>query len=149
MSKGRIATAAVMVLAAVGFAVAWHPSIAPIETHAVFPPDQVARGASWRRLGTARSAIRRQAGGSLPAGAGADSVRDDLCHQHHAGSGDWIGTWSEAAFRRAMRDGIDRDGNHLYPVLPYPHFTRASDADIGRCMRPDDSGTGACGGSGE
>jgi mono/diheme cytochrome c family protein len=29
-----------------------------------------------------------------------------------------------------MRDGIDRTGRHLYPVLPYPHFTRASDADI-------------------
>ena len=41
-----------------------------------------------------------------------------------------IGQWSEAAFRRAMRDGIDRAGHHLYPVLPYPHFTRASDDDI-------------------
>jgi mono/diheme cytochrome c family protein len=29
-----------------------------------------------------------------------------------------------------MRDGIDRTGRHLYPVLPYPHFTRATDQDI-------------------
>jgi hypothetical protein len=29
-----------------------------------------------------------------------------------------------------MRDGIDRDGRHLYPVLPYPHFIRATDDDI-------------------
>ncbi len=42
-----------------------------------------------------------------------------------------IGQWPEAAFRRTMRDGIDRSGRHLYPVLPYPHFTRASDEDIG------------------
>ena len=41
-----------------------------------------------------------------------------------------IGLWSEEAFRRAMRDGIDRGGRHLYPVLPYPHFTRATDEDI-------------------
>jgi len=34
------------------------------------------------------------------------------------------------AFRRTMRDGIDRAGRNLYPVLPYPHFTRASDSDI-------------------
>jgi hypothetical protein len=29
-----------------------------------------------------------------------------------------------------MRQGIDRAGQHLYPVLPYPHFTRATDEDI-------------------
>jgi mono/diheme cytochrome c family protein len=29
-----------------------------------------------------------------------------------------------------MRDGIDREGRHLYPVLPYPHFIRATDEDI-------------------
>jgi mono/diheme cytochrome c family protein len=29
-----------------------------------------------------------------------------------------------------MRDGIDREGRHLYPVLPYPHFIHATDADI-------------------
>jgi mono/diheme cytochrome c family protein len=41
-----------------------------------------------------------------------------------------IGLWPLAAFRRAMRDGIDREGRHLYPVLPYPHFIRATDDDI-------------------
>ncbi len=42
-----------------------------------------------------------------------------------------IGTWSEAAFARAMRHGVDREGRHLYPVFPYDYFTRASDADLG------------------
>jgi mono/diheme cytochrome c family protein len=41
-----------------------------------------------------------------------------------------IGRWSEAAFRRAMREGVDRQGNHLYPAFPYDHFTYASDEDI-------------------
>ena len=41
-----------------------------------------------------------------------------------------IGTWSFDAFRRAMREGISRDGRHLYPVFPYDHFTRTSDADL-------------------
>ena len=41
-----------------------------------------------------------------------------------------IGKWSLAAFTRAMRNGIGREGHHLYPVLPYPHFTRASNGDI-------------------
>jgi mono/diheme cytochrome c family protein len=41
-----------------------------------------------------------------------------------------IGRWSEEAFRRAMREGIARDGHHLYPAFPYDHFARASDEDV-------------------
>jgi nicotinate dehydrogenase subunit B len=29
-----------------------------------------------------------------------------------------------------MRDGIARDGRHLYPAFPYPSFTQASDDDL-------------------
>jgi mono/diheme cytochrome c family protein len=41
-----------------------------------------------------------------------------------------IGNWSEEAFRRALRDGVDRRGRHLYPAFPYDHFTRLTDDDI-------------------
>jgi mono/diheme cytochrome c family protein len=41
-----------------------------------------------------------------------------------------IGTWSKEAFRRSMKDGVDRKGNHLYPAFPYDHFTKVKDADI-------------------
>lgn len=41
-----------------------------------------------------------------------------------------IGAWSELAFARAMRDGVSRDGSHLFPVFPYDHFTKLSDADV-------------------
>ncbi len=41
-----------------------------------------------------------------------------------------IGSWSEEAFRRAMREGVDRNGRHLYPAFPYDHFTKATDEDI-------------------
>lgn len=41
-----------------------------------------------------------------------------------------IGIWSEAAFARALRQGIARDGHQLYPAFPYVHFTRMSDHDI-------------------
>ncbi len=40
-----------------------------------------------------------------------------------------IGRWPEAAFRRAMQSGVDRDGRHLYPTFPYDHFTHVSDDD--------------------
>ncbi len=41
-----------------------------------------------------------------------------------------IGRWSEAEFARAMREGLDREGRHLYPAFPYYHFTRVTDDDI-------------------
>jgi mono/diheme cytochrome c family protein len=41
-----------------------------------------------------------------------------------------IGQWTEVAFRRALRDGVSRDGHWLYPAFPYVHFTRMSGADI-------------------
>src|SRR4029453_7871541 len=41
-----------------------------------------------------------------------------------------IGQWSEAAFLRAMREGVARDGRHLYPAFPYDHFARMSNEDI-------------------
>ena len=33
-----------------------------------------------------------------------------------------IGAWSYPAFERAMREGIHRDGRHLYPAFPYTAF---------------------------
>jgi len=41
-----------------------------------------------------------------------------------------IGLWPEALFRRAMHEGVDADGRHLYPVFPYDSFTKVSDGDI-------------------
>jgi nicotinate dehydrogenase subunit B len=41
-----------------------------------------------------------------------------------------IGNWSFPAFERAMRDGIHRDGRHLYPAFPYPNFATATEADL-------------------
>lgn len=41
-----------------------------------------------------------------------------------------IGRWSYTAFERAMREGIARDGRHLYPAFPYTAFAKMSDADI-------------------
>lgn len=43
---------------------------------------------------------------------------------------DGIGAWSEADFRRALREGRGRRGEYLYPVFPYPSFTRMSDGDV-------------------
>src|ERR1700744_6258047 len=41
-----------------------------------------------------------------------------------------IGAWSQAAFNRAMRGGVDRRGRDLYPVFPYDHFTKLTAEDL-------------------
>ena len=41
-----------------------------------------------------------------------------------------IGLWSLQAFARAMREGVSRDGSHLFPAFPYYAYTKLSDADI-------------------
>jgi len=41
-----------------------------------------------------------------------------------------IGSWSEQDFYNALHEGIRRDGAYLYPVFPYPWFTKMSRADV-------------------
>lgn len=41
-----------------------------------------------------------------------------------------LGQWSYAAFERAMRRGLSRDGSNLYPAFPYTSFARMTDEDL-------------------
>ena len=41
-----------------------------------------------------------------------------------------IGRYTLAEFDRALRDGVARDGHHLYPAMPYPSYAKLSDDDI-------------------
>lgn len=41
-----------------------------------------------------------------------------------------IGSWSFAQFHRAMKHGIDANGEHLYPAFPYTSFAGMSDDDL-------------------
>jgi mono/diheme cytochrome c family protein len=40
--------------------------------------------------------------------------------------------WTQTAFARAMREGVSRDGRHLYPAFPYDHMARMHAEDIDR-----------------
>jgi len=35
-----------------------------------------------------------------------------------------IGLWSDDDFVRAMREGVRRDGEHLFPAMPYTYYTK-------------------------
>ncbi|MEG0184073.1 MAG: cytochrome c [Stenotrophomonas sp.] len=41
-----------------------------------------------------------------------------------------IGTYTEADFARAVREGIRKDGAHLYPAMPYTAYAKLTDRDI-------------------
>ena len=131
LSKRHVAAIVAILLIASGFAAIWRPAIPPIDLRGEFPADRIARGAELAAVGDCAVCHTDATGHAYAGGRGvptpfgtvyATNITPDL------ESG--IGQWSDEAFRRAMRDGVDRVGHHLYPVLPYPHFTQASDADI-------------------
>lgn len=111
----------------------WHPAIAPIArpNPNQFDAQTIARGAEIAAIGdcaVCHTASHGQAfagGRPIPTPFGVITA-NNITPDPETG----IGTWSEPAFRRAMRDGIDDQGAFLYPAMPYPHFTAASDEDI-------------------
>jgi mono/diheme cytochrome c family protein len=40
-----------------------------------------------------------------------------------------LGSWSDDEIIRAMRDGVDREGKALFPIMPYEQFRHMSDED--------------------
>jgi mono/diheme cytochrome c family protein len=134
MKRVLISIAVVGILGLAGFgALAWKPAIAPITppTPSSFPPDLVARGeilASAGYCGTCHTAKGGQpyAGGYPMVTPFGTIYSTNITPDPRTG----IGAWSEAAFRRAMQDGVARDGSHLLPAFPFDHFTKLSDADV-------------------
>ncbi len=109
------------------------PAIAPIQppAHEAFDPADIKRGAELAALGDCAVCHTERNGRPFAGGRGVQTPFGTVYATNitpDPASG--IGRWPLAAFSRAMRDGIDREGRHLYPVLPYPHFIPATDADI-------------------
>jgi len=123
----------VLVFAAGIFATAaWQPAIAPINPPLAtsFAPDVVKRGAELAAIGDCAvchtaPAGRIFAGGRAIATPFGTIYSTNITPDAETG----IGTWSEAAFQRALRNGVARDGSYLYPAFPYDHFTLVSDDD--------------------
>ncbi|HEX8616433.1 MAG TPA: c-type cytochrome [Thermoanaerobaculia bacterium] len=40
-----------------------------------------------------------------------------------------LGTWTDGEIIRAIREGVDRRGNALFPIMPYGHLRNLSDED--------------------
>ncbi len=132
---GVFASIAALCAAVIGIGAAVLPwrAIAPIARPdaAVFSAATIARGKELAALGNC-AVCHTSANGVLNAGGRPMETPFGVIHSTNitpdAETG--IGAWSYPAFERAMREGIHRDGRQLYPAFPYPHFARASDADL-------------------
>jgi mono/diheme cytochrome c family protein len=108
-------------------------AIAPLGAGDKLPPDpsRVARGATLAALGNCMG-CHTAPGGKPYAGGRALKTPFGTIHGTNITPDPQtgIGRWSQAAFTRAMREGIDPRGRHLYPAFPYEYFTHLSDDDI-------------------
>jgi nicotinate dehydrogenase subunit B len=133
--RGIVAGAAALCAAAIGIGAAVLPwrAIAPIARPdpAVYTAETIGRGRQLAALGdcavchTATSGAPNAGGRPLQTPFGtiySTNITPDVATG--------IGAWSYPAFERAMREGIHRDGRHLYPAFPYQHFAKTSDADL-------------------
>ncbi len=118
---------------AAAIAYAWRPAIAPITPPAVADLDDqmieqgrlVAAAGNCMECHTAKGGTP-YAGGYVMETPFGEIVSTNITPDPEHG----IGQWSFAAFDRAMRHGVARDGSHLYPAFPYTSFTRMTDEDM-------------------
>jgi mono/diheme cytochrome c family protein len=114
-------------------ALTWRPEVAPVEPPAArgFDPSLIRQGAELAALGDC-STCHTVRGGTTFAGGRAILTPFGTIYSTNItpDPSTGIGRWSQGAFARAMREGVDRQGRHLYPVFPYDHFTLLTDADI-------------------
>ncbi|MFT8420126.1 MAG: c-type cytochrome [Gluconacetobacter sp.] len=134
LAAGAVGLGAV---AGAGFlAYALHPAIAPIAPPAAtsFSAESIERGRVLAAGGyCAECHTRRDGQPGIPlAGDYAMATPFGTIYSSNitpdAKTG--IGTWSLAAFTRAMRYGVSRDGANLFPAFPFDHFTHMTDGDI-------------------
>ncbi len=130
---GIILVVLVVVGAIAAFALMWRPEIAALADGKQPPLDRVlvAHGYQLAELGNCENCHTGEGGEPYAGGLAMPTPfgtinSTNITPDHEAG----IGTWSEQAFERAMRKGIDRQGGHLYPAFPYNHFTYSSNEDI-------------------
>jgi mono/diheme cytochrome c family protein len=132
MTRYRIVVVASLALLAIA-ACSAISSIAPVETPAPssFATTRVEQGAQLAAIGNCVVCHTAPGGKSYAGGRALKTPFGTIYGTNITPDPDTgIGRWSEAAFTRAMREGVDREGRHLYPAFPYEHFTKLTDEDL-------------------
>ncbi|MGO4396042.1 molybdopterin cofactor-binding domain-containing protein [Variovorax sp. M-6] len=110
----------------------WRSTIAPVAFSApAYSEATIERGRTLAALGDC-AVCHTAPGGTPNAGGRAMETPFGTIHTTNltpdADTG--LGRWSFTAFQRAMREGVSRDGHHLYPAFPYTAFAKTSDDDL-------------------
>ncbi|SDH72196.1 Cytochrome c, mono-and diheme variants [Bradyrhizobium lablabi] len=111
---------------------AWESPIPPVDPPSARTLDPAAtrRGASLALLGDCTTCHTAPGGAPYAGGLAMPTPFGTIYSTNITPDPETgIGRWSEQAFIRALRSGVDREGRHLYPAFPYDHFTRVSDDD--------------------
>jgi len=96
-----------------------------------FDPALIAKGAQLAAIGNCQACHTAEGGRSFAGGRPIETPFGTFYGTNITPDPDTgIGRWSEQAFVRALREGVDRDGRHLYPAFPYEYYTRLTDEDI-------------------
>jgi mono/diheme cytochrome c family protein len=132
----RLAIAAVasLLLGLVGFfVVCWRPAIASIERPdpESFAAESVAKGEVLAAEAHCQSCHIRPGGQPFAGGYGVNTpfgiiYGSNITPDLKTG----IGGWSLEAFTRAMREGVSRDGSHLFAAFPFNAYTELDDNDV-------------------
>ncbi|MDR6534336.1 molybdopterin cofactor-binding domain-containing protein [Variovorax soli] len=129
------ASAAALAIGAVGVLaglLGWRSTIAPVTLSApIYSPATIERGRVLAALGDCAVCHTAPGGAPNAGGRAMDTpfgtlYTTNLTPDPVTG----LGRWSFSAFQRAMREGVSRDGHHLYPAFPYTAFARTSDDDL-------------------
>src|ERR1700722_3102814 len=119
-----------LILACLGVSGVWvlslRAAIPPVEPTAKesFSAESVSRGEALAAAGHCASCHTRAGGPALAGGYGVNTpfgiiYGTNITPDSETG----IGRWSLGAFTRAMREGVSRDGSHLFPAFPYWAYT--------------------------
>ena len=128
-----LAVAGTTLLALAGAWLAWQEtSQAQLPaTRTASDPVLIAKGAALAAIGNCASCHTAEGGRTLTGGRALDTPFGTVYSTNLTPDPDTgIGRWSAQEFRRAMHEGLGRDGRELYPAFPYDHYTRVTDEDV-------------------
>ncbi|WP_075791562.1 cytochrome c [Massilia putida] len=132
--RRRFAAGAGALLAAsavAGCATMWRPALEPQAHVPVFDAATVASGERLAALGNCAACHTADPARPYAGGVGVATPFGTVYSTNITPAADTgIGRYSEAAFTRALREGVARDGHLLYPAFPYDHYTRLTQDDI-------------------
>jgi len=113
----------------VGFALA--VMLGPVPAGAAAPGADIARGLYLTRLSDCMACHTQEGGTPFAGGREIVTAFGSLSSTNLTPDPDTgIGGWSDDSFYRVLHDGIGHDGAYLYPVMPYPSYTKMTRADV-------------------